>query len=116
MPWLSDPIKRAREIKGAWRAVGGVASAQALTLTARGNVDRTARGSADRTARGSVDRTARGSVDRTARGSVDRSVSERGAHASIPKMGVCIPGTYEPTGRDSVSVLTRDGNPLPDIR
>ena len=68
MPWLSDPIERAREIKGPWRAVGCVASAQAVTLTARG------------------------SVDRTARGNVDRSVSGRGAHASIPKMGVLSPG------------------------
>jgi hypothetical protein len=92
MPWLSDPIKRAREIKGAWRAVGGVASARAVTLTAGGN------------------------DDRTARGNVNRSVSGRGAHASIPKMGVFIPGMDEPTGRDSVSVLTRHGNPLPDIR
>jgi hypothetical protein len=68
MPWLSDPIKRAREIKGAWRAVGGVVSAQAVTtLIARGNVDRTVRGNAD------------------------RSVSGRGAHASIPKMGGSVP-------------------------
>ena len=92
MPWLSDPIKRAREIKGARRAVGGVASAQAVTLTARAN------------------------VDRTARRNVDPSVSGRGVHTSIPKMGAFIPGIYEPTGRDSVSVLTRHGNPLPDIR
>ena len=109
MPWLSDPIKRAREIKGAWRAVGGVVSAQAVTtLVARGNVDRTARGN--------VDRTVRGNVDRTVRANVDRSVSGRGAHASIPKMGVSVPGIYEATGRDSVSVLARHGNALPDIR
>ena len=70
MPWLSDPIKRAREIKGAWRAVGGVVSAQAVTtLVARGN------------------------VDRTVRANVDRSVSGRGAHASIPMMGVLSPGS-----------------------
>ena len=91
MPWLSDPIKRAHEIKGAWRAIGGAASAQAI-LTARGN------------------------DGRTARGNVDRSVSGRAAHASIPMMGVSIPGIYEPKGRDSVSVLTRHGNRLPDIR
>jgi hypothetical protein len=60
MPWLSGPIKRAREINGAWRAVGGVVSARAATLTARENDD--------------------------------PSVSRRGAHASIPKMGVFIPG------------------------
>ena len=92
MPWLSDPIKRAREIEGAWRA-GGVVSAQAVTtLIACGN------------------------VGRAVRGNVDRSVSGRGAHASIPKMGVSVPGIYEATGRDSVSVLARHGNPLPDIR
>ena len=55
MSWLSDPIKRAREIKGAWRAVGGVVTAEAVTiLIARGNVDRTAGGNVDRTAGGNV--------------------------------------------------------------